>query len=92
MDHASSGIEQFFHGKIVDGYATQGEVTSLKHDEALAQEKSPSRFARFDMEAPDPAIPGRRFQLVVKGGSDARSSAIRAAVKMIDVTVRFEIA
>gem|GEM_PF-6930425 len=76
----------------MDGYAAQSDFTSLKHDEALPQEKSPSRFARFDIEASDPAILGRRFQMVVKGGSDARSSGIRAAVKMIDVTVLFEIA
>ena len=44
------------------------------------------------MEASDAAILGRRFQLVVKGGSDARSGDIRAAVKMIDATRPFEIA
>ena len=88
----ASGVQPFLHGKIVDGDAAQGEFTSPKHDEALPQEESPGRFARFDMEASDPAIPGRRFQLVVKGGSAARSSDIRAAVKMIDVTVLFEIA
>lgn len=89
---AASGTQQLFHSKIVDGYAAQNEFTSLKHDEALPKEKSPSRFARFDIEASDPAILGRRFQMVVKGRSDARSSDIRATVKMIDVTVLLEIA